>query len=199
MSNTSRVRKVDLTAENPSHELSQSDFDSMANEKLLLNTSGLIETGSLIVGADTESDCHELGCRIWPNTNDRNPRLLHMNITHTNGPFGVFLKSSSHTSTYLKFRNSFEEAVDSEALIVNSYAFREHGTRISILAEATVENRRVSAITFTIICFPYFNNEPYDDDSKLTNESVESTEEATLEESEKVREKVREKDDCVFD
>lgn len=157
-----------LTAEKPSHTLTPLDFKRMESETLLLDTSSLIQTGSLVVCDDTAQNCHELSTRIWPNIRaDSKPKLLFMNITHSNGPFGVFLKSTSHTNEYIKFRNSFDEAPDSECLIVNSYAFREHGSRIVILVEPKIVNWQIRSVMFTVVSYPYFNNEPYDDDTKL--------------------------------
>jgi len=160
---------IRLTAENSSHKLTRLDFDYMADERLLLDTSTLLESGCLHVGEDSARNCHELSCMLWPNPQNRKPRLLYLNITHSNGPFGVFFKSTSHTSKYIKFRNSFEEAEDSECLIVNSYAFREHGTRITLLAEAELRNKQIASVRFTVINYPYFNNEPFDDPAKLEN------------------------------
>jgi len=160
---------IRLTAENSSHKLTRLDFDYMADERLLLDTSTLLESGCLHGGEDSARNCHELSCMLWPNPQNRKPRLLYLNITHSNGPFGVFFKSTSHTSKYIKFRNSFEEAEDSECLIVNSYAFREHGTRITLLAEAELRNKQIASVRFTVINYPYFNNEPFDDPAKLEN------------------------------
>ena len=190
MRNTKKMSAsiIKLTAENSSHKLTRLDFDCMAEERLLLDTSTLLESGCLHVGDDSARNCHELSCMLWPNAQNRKPRLLHFNITHSNGPFGVFFKSTSHTSKYIKFRNSFEEAEDSECLIVNSYAFREHGTRITLLAEAEVRNKQIASVRFTVINYPYFNNEPFDDSAKLENKAPElladgvvTTDEAALE------------------
>ena len=164
---------IKLTAEKPSHLLNTLDYQAMAQERVLLDTSTLLESGSLLVGDDSAKNCHELAGFLWPDIYNRRPKLLFMNITHSNGPFGVFLKSSSHTCKYIKFRNSFEEAEDSECLIVNSYAFREHGPRITLLAEAETVDRQVRSIRFTVVSFPYFNNAPFDDDDKLNDQKNE--------------------------